>query len=73
MSDIPSFPYSILCGELTVRSIANFTRHDGEAFFDMAAKVGIKIHVETFLNKAGAALDSLRMGRVQGAAVLVMN
>jgi D-arabinose 1-dehydrogenase-like Zn-dependent alcohol dehydrogenase len=39
----------------------------------MAAKVGIKIHVETFLNKAGAALDSLRMGRVQGAAVLVMN
>lgn len=74
MSDIPSFPYAILWGERTVRSIANLTRHDGEAFFDMAAKAGIKTHVETFpLDKAGAALDSLRMGSVQGAAVLVMN
>ena len=74
MSDIPAFPYSILWGERTVRSIANLTRHDGEAFFDIAAKAGIKTYVETFpLNKACEALDSLRAGHVRGAAVLIMD
>lgn len=61
-------------GVRTVRSIANLTRLDGEAFFDIAAKVGIKTYVETYpLNNAGAALDSLRAGQVRGAAVLVMD
>ncbi len=74
MSDIPGFPYAILWGERTVRSVANLTRHDGEAFFEVAAKINIKTHVETFpLRNAVQALDSLRAGHVRGAAVLLMS
>lgn len=74
MSDIPGFPYAILWGERTVRSIANLTRRDGEEFFDLAPKAGIKTEVQTYpLGAAGEALDSLRAGRVRGAAVLVMD
>jgi propanol-preferring alcohol dehydrogenase len=74
MSDIPGFPYEILWGERTVRSIANLTRRDGEEFFDMAPKAGIRTRVETFpLCEANEALNSLRAGRVRGAAVLVMD
>ena len=74
MSDIPGFPYAILWGERTVRSIANLTRIDGEAFFEVAAKINIKTHVETFLlRNAVQALNSLRAGHVRGAAVLLMS
>lgn len=74
MSDIPEFPYSILWGERCVRSIANLTRHDGEAFLDIAPKAGIRTEVETFpLASANEALQHLASGRVRGAAVLVMD
>jgi propanol-preferring alcohol dehydrogenase len=74
MSDIPQFPYSILWGERSVRSIANLTRRDGEAFLDIAPKAGIRTEVQTFpLASANEALQHLREGRVRGAAVLVMN
>ena len=74
MSDIPGFPYAILWGERTVRSIANLTRADGEAFFDVATRLRIRTHVQTFqLDDAGIALSRLRAGKVQGAAVLVMD
>ena len=74
MSDIPGFPYAILWGERTVRSIANLTRRDGEEFFDIASRAGIRTEVQTFsLGAAGAALENLRAGRVRGAAVLVMD
>lgn len=74
MSDIPEFPYAILWGERTVHSIANLTRRDGEEFFDLAPKAGIRIEVQTYpSDAAGEALDSLRAGRVRGAAVLIMN
>jgi propanol-preferring alcohol dehydrogenase len=33
MSDIPAFPYRLLWGERSVRSVANLTREDGSAFF----------------------------------------
>src|SRR5438445_1261130 len=36
MSDIPSFPYSILWEERSVRSIANLTRKDAREFLDFA-------------------------------------
>ena len=36
MSDIPSFPYELLWGERTVRSVANLTRADGEEFLALA-------------------------------------
>jgi propanol-preferring alcohol dehydrogenase len=73
MSDVPGFPYSILWGERTVRSIANLTRRDGEEFLDLAPKLGIRTEVESFrLESANEALDRLRQGKVHGAAVLVM-
>lgn len=73
MSDIPSFPYSILWGERCVRSIANLTRQDGAAFFEIAARAKIRTRVVTYpLAQARAALEDLRAGRVNGAAVLVM-
>src|SRR5438445_12347557 len=36
MSDIPSFPYHLLWGERTLRSVANLTRRDGEEFLALA-------------------------------------
>lgn len=74
MSDIPSFPYSLLWGERTVRSIANLTRRDGEEFLRLAPTLTVTPSVETFpLEQANEALDRLRHGRLHGAAVLVMD
>jgi len=73
MSDIPSFPYSILWGERQVRSVANLERRDGEEFLPLAAEIGIRTEVEVFpLEAANEALSRLREGRLQGAAVLTM-
>lgn len=72
MSDIPSFPYADLWEERAVRSVANLTRRDGEAFFALAAEMPIETRVRTYpLAQANAALDDLRSGRLQGAAVLL--
>ncbi|MCS6923831.1 MAG: zinc-dependent alcohol dehydrogenase family protein [Fimbriimonadales bacterium] len=73
MSDIPSFPYSILWGERTVRSVANLTRADGEEFFEKARQFPIETHTTTFpLEQANEALAAARGGTLHGAAVLVM-
>ncbi len=72
MSDIPSFPYEILWGERTLRSVANLTRKDGEDFLALAPKVPVRTHTEAMpLAEANAALARLREGRLEGAAVLV--
>ncbi len=72
MSDIPSFPYAILWGERTLRSVANLTRADGEEFLALAERAGVRTEVETFpLEDANEALTRLRDGRLTGAAVLV--
>src|SRR6185503_7246113 len=72
MSDIPSFPYDILWGERTVRSVANLTRADGTAFLDLAPRVPIETTVTCYpLQSANEALADLRAGRLQGAAVLI--
>ncbi|KUJ86264.1 alcohol dehydrogenase [Ruegeria marisrubri] len=72
MSDIPQFPYEILWGERTIRSVANLTRKDGEEFFDIVKQAGIRTEVEPFpLERANEALERLRQGRLSGAAVLV--
>jgi propanol-preferring alcohol dehydrogenase len=72
MSAIPSFPYRLLWGERTVRSVANLTRRDGEEFLALAPKVPVRAQIQTFpLSDANLALDSLRAGRIEGAAVLV--
>lgn len=73
MSDIPAFPYDILWGERTVRSVANLTRQDGEEFLALAPKVPIKTEVQTFpLEEANEALNRLRAGQITGAVVLVI-
>jgi threonine dehydrogenase-like Zn-dependent dehydrogenase len=59
MSNIPEFPYSILWGERCVRSIANLTRRDGEEFFAVAPRAGVRTEVECFpLESANEALHS---------------
>ena len=71
MSDIPSFPYALLWGERSLRSVANLTRADGEAFMRIAADV--RLHAQTTaypLEQAGRAMSDLRDGRLSGAAVL---
>jgi propanol-preferring alcohol dehydrogenase len=74
MSDIPSFPYEWLWGERRIVSVANLTRRDGTEFLALAPKVPVKTTVETFaLEEANTALARLRDGRINGAAVLVMN
>lgn len=72
MSDIPSFPYHLLWEERIVRSVANLTRADAREFLAIAADVPIQTTVKPYpLREANAALDDLRSGRLNGAAVLV--
>ena len=72
MSDIPAFPYKDLWGERSVLSVANLTRADGHEFMKIAAEVPVKTHTNVFpLAEANEALDALRFGKLEGAAVLV--
>jgi propanol-preferring alcohol dehydrogenase len=72
MSDIPSFPYRILWEERAVRSVANLTRRDAEEFLALAPEAGVRTETVTYpLAEANRALDDLRRGALQGAAVLV--
>ena len=72
MSDIPSFPYSILWEERSICSVANLTRRDGEEFMALGTKIHVRTQVETFpLEEASEALNCLRAGKIRGAAVLV--
>lgn len=72
MSDVPAMPYSLLWGERSIRSVANLTRKDGTDFLAIAGQIPIRTHVETFsLADANVALERLRSGRLNGAAVLL--
>ena len=74
MSDIPSFPYAWLWEERVIRSVANLTRQDGEAFLSLAPRVPVRTAVQLYrLEEANRALDDLRHGRIRGAAVLVID
>ncbi len=71
MSDIPSFPYRDLWGERSVRSVANLTRADGDALLALAPEAGVETRVRAYpLAAANDALDDLRRGRIEGAAVI---
>ena len=71
MSDIPSFPYHILWNERSIKSVANLTRRDGHEFMELVSKVHIEAEVNLYpLERANEALDDLRHGRFQGAAVI---
>jgi alcohol dehydrogenase, propanol-preferring len=72
MSNIPAFPYRLLWEERELRSAANLTRRDGDEFLDVAAKASVVTETVRYpLTHANEALSDLRMGRLQGAAVLV--
>jgi len=74
MTDIPSFPYHLLWEERTIRSVATLTRQDGEEFLALAPKVPVKTAVTTYkLEQANQALDDLRSGKLDGAAVLAIS
>jgi propanol-preferring alcohol dehydrogenase len=71
MSDIPSFPYRILWEERRLLSVANLTRQDALEFLGLVPKIGIVVKTTTYpLQQANKALDDLRAGRFNGAAVL---
>jgi propanol-preferring alcohol dehydrogenase len=73
MSEIPAFPYEILWGERSLRSVANLTRADGAEFMRLAPEVPVRTRVRAYpLAEAQDALDDLRAGRVQGAAVVTI-
>lgn len=72
MSDIPAMPYALLWGERRLQSVANLTRADGDAFFRLAAQYPIRTVPHTYpLEAAATALEDVRHGRIEGAAVLV--
>ncbi len=71
MSDIPSFPYSILWRERVLRSVANLTRKDARELLELAPRVPVRTEVVPFpLEQANEALAALRGGKIRGAAVL---
>jgi propanol-preferring alcohol dehydrogenase len=73
MSDIPSFPYSILWEERILRSVANLTREDAHEFLAIAPQVPVRTTVQEFaLDDAEHALERLRDGRIEGSAVLTV-
>ena len=73
MRDIPSFGYNLLWEERVIRSVANLMRSDGEGLMQIAPQVPVKTEVTTFpLSQANEAMDSLRNGEINGAAVLTM-
>jgi alcohol dehydrogenase, propanol-preferring len=72
MSDVPSFPYSLLWQERHLLSVANLTRDDGREFFELIPRAGVRTQTEIFpLYEANGVLTKLRQGKIVGAAVLV--
>jgi propanol-preferring alcohol dehydrogenase len=71
MSPIPSFDYSLIYGERTIRTVANNTRADGEEFLIEAARIPIITHTQVFkFNEANEALIALKTDAIRGAGVL---
>ncbi|TLV02420.1 hypothetical protein [Dyadobacter luticola] len=74
MSDIPSFPYSILWEERALVSVANLTRLDAQEFMEVFAQTRVKTDVRFFpLKEANSALTALRDGSITGASVLLVD
>ncbi len=72
MSDIPGFPYRLLWEERSLVSVANLTRADGEEFLALAPRIPVRSTTRAYpLEQANEALDDLRAGRLEGAAVIV--
>ncbi len=71
MSEIPSFDYGRIYHEREIRTVANNTRDDGQAFLDEAARIGLRTHVRRYgLAEIGDALIDLKCDAIRGAAVI---
>jgi propanol-preferring alcohol dehydrogenase len=71
MSPIPSFDYSLIYGERTIRSVANNTRIDGDEFLIEAARIPILTHTQVFkFSDANEALIALKTDAIRGSGVL---
>ncbi|MEJ2202152.1 MAG: hypothetical protein P8X63_14220, partial [Desulfuromonadaceae bacterium] len=56
-----------------ISSVANLTRRDGTELLALAGPVPLRTSIRTFpLEQANEALDQLRAGKIEGAAVLTM-
>ena len=74
MTDIPSFPYELLWGERSLRSVANLTRRDGVEFMELVPRVGVQTEVSSYsLDQLPTALDDLRASRLTGSAVVTLS
>lgn len=72
MSHIPPLDYDWLYHERVVRSVANNTREDGREFLDLAVRIPVETHTETFpLRDANRALNALKNDAIRGAGVLM--
>jgi len=73
MSPIPSFDYSLIYGERTIRSVANNTRADGREFLLEAARIPVRTHVQTFaFEQVNEALTALKHDAIRGAGVVTL-
>ena len=73
MSPIPQFDYALLYGERSVKSVANNTRGDGEAFLAEAAAVPVQSNTVTFrLEESQEALVTLKQQGFEGSAVVLV-
>ncbi|HEY8393607.1 MAG TPA: zinc-dependent alcohol dehydrogenase family protein, partial [Thermaerobacter sp.] len=73
MSDIPSFPYRLLHGERSVRSVAHVTRRDAEEFLRLAAQIPLRVKTRLYaFDEANQALRDVKHSAVDGAAVLIV-
>lgn len=73
MSDIPQMAYRTLWDERTIRSVANATREDAEAFLPLAAEIGVRSEVTSFgLDEANRVLELVKRSAITGAAVLTV-
>jgi propanol-preferring alcohol dehydrogenase len=73
LTDIPGLNYERhLFGERAVCSVTANTRHDGEEFLEIAARIDIKVSTVRYsMDEADRALSDLAHDRITGAGVLV--
>jgi len=71
MTDIPAFPYELIYGERTLRSVANSTHQDVKDLLDYAGKIPIKTEVAEFpLEEANQVLAMMKESKIRGGAAL---
>lgn len=73
MSDIPSFPYELIYGERTLRSVANATYQDGVEFLKLASEIPLRVSIKEYkLKEANQALIDLKHSKIVGEGVLLV-